>query len=111
MRARSLRFRLTLWYTVVLTAGLGLFGSLVWLSLRHQLNADLERDLDGRAARFETFFRSESSEAGGHLREELEEFCQALPPASYIHVRGSQGFAFRYPAGATAEPGDFRMLE
>ena len=82
MRIRSLRFRLTVWYTAVLTAGLALFGTLLWLSLRHELNADLERDLDGRAARFESFFRSESAEDGVHLSRELEEFCQAFPPAS-----------------------------
>jgi signal transduction histidine kinase len=95
---------LTIWYTAVLTAGLALFGTLLWLSLRHQLTADLERDLDGRAARFESFFRSESAEANVHVREELEEFCQALPPGSYINVRGSRGFAFRFPAGQPAEP-------
>jgi heavy metal sensor kinase len=109
MRTRSLRFRLTIWYTAVLTAGLALFGTLLWISLRHQLNADLERDLDGRAARFESFFRGETAEAVTHLREELEEFCQALPPASYIELRGSKGFAFRYPARATAEPSSFRV--
>jgi len=110
MQTRSLRFRLTVWYTAVLTAGLALFGTLLWLSLRHELNADLERDLDGRAARFESFFRSESAEPGTHVSEELEEFCQALPPGSYIHVRGSRGFAFRYPAGSPAQS-EFRMLE
>jgi len=109
MRTRSLRFRLTIWYTAVLTAGLALFGTLLWISLRHQLNADLERDLDGRAARFESFFRGETAEAATHLREELEEFCQALPPASYIELRGSKGFAFRYPAQATVEAGGFRV--
>lgn len=31
MRTCSLRFRLTIWYAAVLAAGLGLFGSLVWL--------------------------------------------------------------------------------
>jgi hypothetical protein len=71
MRTRSLRFRLTIWYTAVLTAGLALFGTLLWLSLRHELNADLERDLDGRAARFESFFRSESAESGVHVSEAL----------------------------------------
>jgi len=101
---------LTIWYTAVLTAGLALFGTLLWLSLRHELNADLERDLDGRAARFESFFRSESAESGVHVSEELEEFCQALPPGSYINVRGSRGFAFRYPAGSPAQSG-FRVLE
>jgi two-component system, OmpR family, heavy metal sensor histidine kinase CusS len=110
MQTRSLRFRLTIWYTAVLTAGLALFGTLLWLSLRHELNAGLERDLDGRAARFESFFRSESAESGVHVSEELSEFCQALPPGSYINVRGSRGFAFHYPEGPAAHSG-FRMLE
>ena len=110
MQTRSLRFRLTIWYTAVLTAGLALFGTLLWLSLRHELNSDLERDLDGRAARFESFFRSESAEAGVHVSEELEEFCQALPPGSYINVRGSRGFTFRYPAGSPAQSG-LRVLD
>ena len=110
MQTRSLRFRLTIWYTAVLTAGLALFGTLLWLSLRHELTADLERDLDGRAARFESFFRSESAEAGVHVSEELEEFCQALPPGSYINVHGSRGFSFHYPAGSPVQPG-LRVLE
>jgi len=110
MQTRSLRFRLTVWYTAVLTAGLALFGTLLWLSLRHELTADLERDLDGRAARFESFFRSESAEAGVHVSEELEEFCQALPPGSYINVRGARGFTFHYPEGSPAQSG-FRVLE
>jgi len=110
MQTRSLRFRLTIWYTAVLTAGLALFGTLLWLSLRHRLIADLERDLDGRAARFESFFRSESAEPGAHVSEELEEFCQALPPGSYINVRGSRGFTFRYPAFYLAQP-RFQVLE
>jgi len=110
MPTRSLRFRLTIWYTAVLTAGLALFGILLWLSLRHELNTELERDLEGRAARFENFFRSESAESGVHVSEELEEFCQALPPGSSIRVRGSRGFAFRYPAGSPVQSG-FRLLE
>jgi signal transduction histidine kinase len=110
MQTRSLRFRLTIWYMAVLTVGLALFGALLWLSLRHRLIADLERDLDGRAARFENFFRSESAEPGAHVSEELEEFCQALPPGSYINVRGSRGFTFRYPVSSLAQP-RFRVLE
>ncbi len=110
MQMRSLRFRLTIWYTAVLTAGLALFGTLLWVALRHELNADLERDLDGRAARFETFFRSESAESGVHVTEELEEFCQALPPGSYISLRGSRGFTFRYPAGSAGRS-ELRLLE
>ncbi len=109
MRTRSLRFRLTIWYAAFLTAGLGLFGSLVWFSLRHQLIADVERDLNGTASRVESFFRSESAEAGVQVREELEEFSQALPPAGYLHLRGSDGFVFRYPLTPPPSAARFRV--
>jgi signal transduction histidine kinase len=112
MRTGSIRFRLTAWYALILTAGLGLFGGLVWFSLRQQLIGDVDRDLAGRASRFESYFRAESAEgAGAALRDELEEFCQALPPDSYIEVRGTGGFSFRYPAGRGAAPADLRMLQ
>ena len=93
---KSIRFRLTAWYAVILTAGFALFGGLIWLSLRHRLLDEIDKDLDGRASRFEKYFRAESLEtSGNHLRSELNEFCQALPPLSYIDLRGT--FAFHYP--------------
>src|ERR1700688_1282068 len=98
MRTRSLRFRLTIWYAVVLTAGLGLFGSLLWVAMRHQLLSDLDRDLDGRAKRFERYYRNESA-TSRHINDELEEFCQGLPPGAYVDMRGSQGSEFRFPPG------------
>ena len=112
MRTRSIRFRLTAWYAAILTAALTLFGVLIWLSLRHRLVSEIDRDLDGRASRFEKYFRSESKEAAGaSLKDELEEFCQALPPASYIYLSGSNGFVFRYPPGAPAPAAGFRVFE
>jgi heavy metal sensor kinase len=93
---KSIRFRLTAWYAIILTAGFALFGGLIWLSLRHRLLDEIDQDLDGRASRFEKYFRAESLETSDkQLRDELDEFCQALPPLSYIDLRGS--FAFRYP--------------
>ena len=62
LRRKSIRVRLTVWYAAVLTAGLGLFGGLLWLSLRHQLLADLDQDLEGRATRLEAYYRSELAE-------------------------------------------------
>jgi heavy metal sensor kinase len=111
MSRRSIRFRLTVWYAAVLTAGLALFGGLLWLSLRHRLIGDVDRDLEGRAGRFEKYFREESASASGNqLRDELEEFCQALPPASYIYVSGTSGFVYRYSAGPAPLDGNLRML-
>ena len=47
MNPRSIRFRLTVWYALVLTAGLGLFGILIWVSLSHQLLGEIDRELEG----------------------------------------------------------------
>jgi two-component system heavy metal sensor histidine kinase CusS len=111
MRTRSIRFRLTVWYALVLTAGLSLFGGLIWLSLRHRLIGEIDRDLEGRAGRFEQYFRTESAEGPAvQLRDELDEFCQALPPSSYVYLDGANGFVFRYPAAAPPVP-NLRMLQ
>lgn len=112
MRRRSIRFRLTLWYAVVLTAALALFGGLIWVSLRHRLISEVNRGLEEGAQRFESYFRAELAEnqSEGQLRDELNEFCQALPSSSYVSVRGASGFVFRYPAGASRPDGGFRAL-
>ena len=111
MRRRSIRFRLTVWYAAFLTAGLGLFGGLIWLSLRHRLVSEIDRELEARAAQFEKYFRVESAEAAdGQLRDELGEFCQALPPGNYIYLSGANGFVFRFPSGSRAPDSDFRIL-
>jgi signal transduction histidine kinase len=108
MQRTSIRFRLTVWYASILTAGLGLFGGLTWLALRHQLIAELDHELDAGASRFEKYFKTESAEvADGQLRDELEEFCQALPPSSYISLTGSRGFVFRH-SGVPKPHADFR---
>lgn len=110
MPSHSIRFRLTVWYAAVLTAGLALFGGLLWFSLRHQLMADIDQDLDGRASRFESYFQIESAKPGVDLRDELEEFSQALPPTSYVILRGPNGFFFAYPK-ESAQAVPVRMLE
>jgi signal transduction histidine kinase len=97
-RRRSIQFRLTVWYACVLAAALGLFSGLIWLSLRQQLVRDLDRDLAAGAARFQAYFVREAAlESGGQLRDELEEFSQALPASSYLELRGARGFEFHYP--------------
>lgn len=102
-----MRRRLTAWYAVILTAGLALFGGLIWLSLRNRLLDEIDQDLAGRASRFEKYFRTESLEttSAQQLRDELDEFCQALPPLSYVDLRGKT-FAFRYSTSG----GNLRML-
>jgi two-component system, OmpR family, heavy metal sensor histidine kinase CusS len=105
MNRRSIRFRLTVRYAVVLAGGLSLFSVLIWLSMRHRLMDEIDQDLQGRATRLERYFATESAEvADAQLRDELDEFCQALPASSFIELRGGDGFFFRYPPSATPEP-------
>jgi heavy metal sensor kinase len=99
-RKLSISFRLTIWYAAFLTASLALFGGLVWFSLRGRLLSGIDQDLADRGARAEKYFRAESMEVNVPLREELEEFCQALPQASYLELHGANGFEFQYPPGA-----------
>jgi heavy metal sensor kinase len=112
MHRRSIRFRLTVWYALVLAAGLSLFSALIWLSLRHRLMEEIDQDLEGRASRFERYFASESAQAADdQLRDELEEFCQALPPSSYVELRGASGFTFHYPVSARKPEANVRTLQ
>ncbi len=98
MNPRSIRFRLTVWYALVLTAALGLFGVLIWVSLSHQLLGEIDRELEGRASRLEVYFKEEVSKTTTlQLHDELEEFSQAFAPTSSIEIKGSNGFVFRYP--------------
>ena len=107
MRFRSIRFRLTLWYAAALILGLSLFSSMVWLSLRQRLLSELDRDLEGQSSRFEQYFRGESAESvdESQLRDELEEFCQALPVGSTVHLNGSNGFEFHHDFPIARESG------
>jgi len=103
----SIRFRLTIWYTGILTSALALFGGLLWFSLHQRLIGEFDESLAGSASRFENYFRTESAEVQNQqLRDELDEFCQALPPHSYIELRVGNGFVFRFPSNS----GDLRTL-
>ena len=98
----SIRSRLTIWYALVLIAALGLFSGLIWLSLRQRLLSEVDRDLADRAARFQTYVTKEAAEPPPvDLKDEMEEFCQALPPSDYLQLRGESGFEFHYPGQTT----------
>jgi heavy metal sensor kinase len=99
MVTRSIGFRLTAWYAVILTAGFVLFGASIWFSLRHRLIGEFDQDLRAGAARFEQFFRHESHwESPEHLPWELNEFCQGLPAGSSIQLRGPNGYSYHFAA-------------
>ncbi len=46
--------------------------------------------------------RESAEVAPENLKDEMEEFCQALPPSDYLELRGSKGFEFHFPSVAAA---------
>ena len=95
---KSIRFRLTVWYAVILTMGFALFGGSIWWSLRHRLLEEFDEDLNDRASRFEMYFRARESGRNLHAAvicvRSWKEFCQGLPAQSYIKLRWSYGVLF-----------------
>jgi two-component system heavy metal sensor histidine kinase CusS len=88
----SIQVRLTLWYSLVLLAGLVLFGVGLWLAVSHSLRASLDETLAGHAKGVITVLQSESeSERPRHLEEELTEYAAAAPGGNLMEVRDAQG--------------------
>ncbi len=85
----SIRARLTAWYSLVLLAGLTLFGAGIWLVISHSLRASLDETLAEDAKGVTTVLQSETEP--DHLREELTEYASATPGGNLMEVRNSQG--------------------
>jgi signal transduction histidine kinase len=84
---RSVRFHLTLWYLVVLVAGMALFGTGAWLMLRHRLFVNGTRELERQMSAMELFL---SKEARGNdlpaVREEAREYSSGLPEGQSLRL-------------------------
>ncbi len=91
MKDRSIRFRLTIWYALALSAGLILFAGATWLSMRQSLIRDLNRALANRAQSSQAFVKTELADPKVHLNEELDEYSHGFPRGSYIQVSDEKG--------------------
>ena len=97
---RSIGFRLTLWYALILGLSLSAFGVVIHWSLASRLKEEVAEELRDRAAAFERFVLAEAAEQPPvRLEDEIFEFCQALPASGWLEMRSADGFVrFRYPA-------------
>jgi heavy metal sensor kinase len=89
--ARSIRFRLTLWYSVVMAAGLVLFAVAIWVSMKDSLAFDLNRGLRDEAHRVAVFVNTELREPATNLEEELAEYSSGLPADTYLEILDGGG--------------------
>src|SRR5579863_7044370 len=116
LNTRSVRFRLTVWYALILSAALCIFSGLIWLMMEQRLQRDIRRSLADEATRFEEFVQKEADEIPPvDLKDEIEEFCHALPASSYLELRPAPGSAatltLQYPATAPAARGRYEVLK
>lgn len=59
---------------------------------------EADHNLADAAARFQAYMAKEAAEIPPvDLADELDEFCQALPPSDSLALTGTHGFRFRYP--------------
>jgi heavy metal sensor kinase len=86
----SIRTRLTLWYSLILLAGLTLFGAGIWLVVSHSLMASLDDALAGQAQGVMTVLQSDAGRPE-QIREELTEYARATPGGNLMEVRDPQG--------------------
>lgn len=83
----SVRFRLTVWYSLALAAALLLFAVAIWLSMWHSLQRDLDGTLSERMRSIESFLRDELNEPAVNLAKELDEYAHAFPYGTYVQVK------------------------
>ena len=92
MARRSIRIRLTLWYSLVLAAALSLFVGGIWLTANHRLMASVDSALVEQAKGVITVIRNELDPAHPEqLQEELTEYAEATPDGNLIEVRDPKG--------------------
>jgi two-component system, OmpR family, heavy metal sensor histidine kinase CusS len=111
MRHWSIGARLTLWYSLVLLAGLALFGGSIWLVVTHSLRAAIDESLAAQINGVATVLQSEYWPGKPeHLREELSEYAEATPEGRLIEVRNPQGEVL-IGGSQTAKSGHYRTLQ
>ncbi|HTW66333.1 MAG TPA: ATP-binding protein [Bryobacteraceae bacterium] len=91
-RQWSIGARLTLWYSLVLLAGLALFGAGIWIVVAHSLNAAVDETLAEQLQGVTTVLQAEYEPGNpANLKEELSEYVEATPEGRWIDVRDPSG--------------------
>lgn len=109
---RSIRFRLTAWYALILSAALCVLSVLIWFFMSQRLEHDIRRGLEEEAGNFDAYVHFELREIPHvDLLEEIEDFSHALPSSSYLNftpLNGGKGF--HHPATARSPHPHYEVL-
>ena len=84
----SIRFRLTVWYTAILLAGLLLFGVGVWIAVSISVTQTVDQSLRHRVEALKQFLETVPEQ---EIQEEVKEFAMGAPEGNLLQVRDSAG--------------------
>ncbi|MBI1355157.1 MAG: HAMP domain-containing protein [Acidobacteria bacterium] len=103
-RPRSIRVRLTLWYSAVLAAGMVALNLLTWFALHEALMRNDVSELDNRLEGIALFVERESKgPARADLLEEAREYSTGLPTGDSLRVLAPDGGVLFEHGARTAE--------
>lgn len=91
MNQLSIRTRLTVWYTAVLSLAILLFSGVVWSALQHLLYEDLQTTLLNQARGLEEYLRIEDQDHSVRLSDEIDEYSRSLLHPHLLAVSGQAG--------------------
>src|SRR5260370_18721827 len=106
----SIRVRLTLWYSLVLLAGLAAFGTGIWLVAQHGLMSSLDDALREQAKGVVTVLQSHRGETPAELQEELDEYVRATAGGNLMELHDHQGRKLISSKVAALQPDRYRTL-
>lgn len=94
------RTRLTIGYSVILSIGLLLFSTTIWLAVRHILRSDLSTALENQTRGFAEYLHLEDEDPSVNLVREIDEYSQSLPQEHLLLVYDAAGGVFyTHPSG------------
>lgn len=103
MNARSVRFRLTAWYALILALTFAAAGAGVWWSIRESIHDTVDKDLRARLRGMREYLQKESArkETDPLVEELAEQAALALDGTSY-RIAGPDGHWIYQSPGAAA---------
>lgn len=92
MSRRSVRFRLTAWYSAILAATLAAAGYGLWWELRDSIHETVDRDLRSRLKGMRDYLQREvADKESGPLAQELAEQAAMAPAGTRYRIAGADG--------------------
>ena len=91
MNQQSIRTRLTVWYTAVLSLAILLFSGIVCIALRYLLYNDLQTTLLNQSRGLEEYLRIEDQDRSMRLAEEIDEYSRSLLHPHLLAVSDRSG--------------------